>query len=71
MPFRRTLANLRIKKARKITAKIIKHKLVSGPRQFDSMQSVERPSPDDIDHVEWTLMSASYVLEGMLLTKQA
>jgi hypothetical protein len=69
MPFRRTLANLRIKKARKITAKIIKHKLVSGPRQLDSMQSMERPKPDD--YVLWTLMSASFVLEGMLPTKQA
>ena len=72
MPFRRNLANLRIKKAREITAKIIRYKPVSGPRQFDSMEPLECPTPDDINYVEWTLMSAAYVLERHLLTtKQA
>ncbi len=72
MPFRRSLAKLRIKKAREITAKIIRYKHVSGPRQFDSMQPTECPSPDDINYVEWTLMSASYILERhVLVTKQA
>jgi hypothetical protein len=72
MPFRRSLAKLRMKKAREITAKIIRHKHVAGLRQFDSMQPAECPSPNDINYVEWTLMSVSYVLERhMLVTKQA
>ena len=81
MPFRRNLANLRIKKAREITAKIIRYKPVllclvqacapvSGPWQ--TQEPCTPTTPDDINYVEWTLMSAAYVLERHLLTtKQA
>ena len=70
MPFRRNLANLRIKKAREITAKIIRYKPVSGPRQ--TQEPGTPTTPGKINYVEWTLMAASCVLERHLLTiKQA
>jgi hypothetical protein len=70
MPFRRNLANLRIKKAREITVQIIMRKSASGPRLFNTMEPLECPTPDDMNYVEWTLMAAAYGLERHLLTTE-